>query len=66
MVKHTTHCSSCGGKIEIVRDLEDDKGTSEIEEHHVPDCPTLRPARDDARGLASQPALWTARRERGR
>ena len=42
MEKTTTTCRDCGGRIEIVRDLEDEKGASEIEEHHQPDCPTPR------------------------
>lgn len=67
MVKTEMRCSSCGGRITAVRDLEDVAGTAEVEEHHLPGCPTVsRHVREEAQHLASQPALWVARKERTR
>jgi hypothetical protein len=76
MVKTEMRCPDCGGRIVAVRDLETDK--VELEEYHLPGCPAVctvlqhstqvsaapAPGHNEARGFASQPALWAHRRER--
>ncbi len=65
MVVSETKCPDCRGRIVAVRDLENVVGTAEVEEHHAPGCPAVtQHARDEALHLASQAALYAARRER--
>lgn len=40
MVKTVIPCADCGGRVILIRDLEDEQGAAELEGHHRPDCRT--------------------------